>query len=136
MQKRKKRKISQTSHHTNTPQSRPIHTPTKNNCCPHNNRTSRNRSTKTSRPRRLIPRTSRNKNGRLKRHHLETITKRKKKSRPSPHRRTHPTSHKRTISPRIKQHLLFPISFKYACRAPANLSFSLEALCSLRSILC
>jgi hypothetical protein len=122
MQKRQKRQIPQTSNHTNTPQSRPIHTPTKNNCCPHNNRTSRNGSATTSRPRRLIPRTSRNRNGRFKRNDLETSSKRKKKSRPSPHRRTHPSSHQRTISPRIKQKFS---SARFCLHAIANRQKSL-----------
>jgi hypothetical protein len=102
MQKRTKRQIPQTSHHTNPPTSRTIHPPTKNTRHPNHNRTSRNRSPKTSRPRRLIPATSRNRNGRLTRHHLETPTKRKKKSSPSPNRRTNPHSHRRNKLSREK----------------------------------
>ena len=102
MPTRKKRQISQTSHYTNPPTSRTIHPTTNNTSQPHHNRTSRNRSTQTSRPRRLIPATSRNRNGRLTRHNLETPPKRKKKSRPSPNRRTNSHSHRRSKLPRKK----------------------------------
>jgi hypothetical protein len=50
LQKRKKRKIPQTSNHTNPPTSRTIYPTTKNTRQPHHNRTSRNRSSKTSGP--------------------------------------------------------------------------------------
>jgi hypothetical protein len=93
MQTRKKRKIPQTCHHTKPSKSGKIHSTTNNNRQPYSNRTCRSRSPTASRPRRLITRRGRHKNGRLKRNNMETSSKRKKKSSPSHHRRKIPDSH-------------------------------------------